>query len=146
MGYAVAAPELTAEFRKIHQFVTFTTHTPSQYALAEFMASCPEHHLQLSNFYQQKRDLFNALMQDSAFRMIHSEGTYFHLADYSAINNEMGDVEFCEFLTSQVGVAAIPLSVFYEHPPEQKLIRFCFAKDDETLKLAAEKLCALQPF
>lgn len=144
VGYAVASPELSAEFRKIHQYVTFTTHSPSQFALAEFMDACPEHHQDLPGFYQRKRDLFASLLAESEFKLLPSAGTYFQLADYSAINDKMSDVEFCEYLTQTVGVAAIPLSVFYAQPPEQKLIRFCFAKDDATLKLAADKLCQLK--
>lgn len=144
IGYAVAPPELSVEFRKVHQYVTFTSHSPSQFALAEFMANCPEHHKELPEFYQHKRDLFSSLLVDSKFKLIPSAGTYFQLADYSAIAPDLSDVGICEYLTKKIGVAAIPLSVFYAEPPEQKLIRFCFAKDDATLKLAAERLCALE--
>lgn len=143
IGYAVAPPNLTIEFRKVHQFVTFTSHSPSQFALADFMGSTPEHHRELSNFYQNKRDLFSSLISDSKFKLLKSAGTYFQLADYSEIDSERTDVEFCEYLTKQVGIAAIPLSVFYATPPDQSLIRFCFAKDDATLRTAAEKLCEL---
>ncbi len=143
VGYVIANAELSQEFRKVHQFVNFTTHSPSQYALAEFMAKCPEHHKNLGQFYQAKRDLFRTLLTDSHFQLRHSAGTYFQVADYSAISN-LDDVAFCEFLTKEVGVAAIPMSVFYNTPPNQQLIRFCFAKDDSTLHLAAEKLCALK--
>ena len=145
VGYAVASPELMTEFRKIHQYVTFTTHSPSQFALAEFMQSCPQHHRELPAFYQTKRDLFASLMAPSKFKLLESAGTYFQLADYSALSDQMSDVAFCEYLTKHIGVAAIPLSVFYANPPEQKLIRFCFAKDDATLEQAARTLCAMEP-
>lgn len=141
VGYAVAPPELTIEFRKIHQYVTFTTHTPTQYALADYMAHHPEHHLELPVFYQRKRDLFNELMAPSKFQMRPTPGTYFQLADFSQIA-ALSDVELATHLTQQVGVAAIPISVFYKTPPEQKVLRFCFAKDDQTLGRAAEKLVA----
>jgi methionine aminotransferase len=140
VGYAIAPPELTAEFRKIHQYVTFTTHTPTQFALAEFMASHPEHHLELPSFYQRKRDLFLELMASSKFRMLPTPGTYFQLADYSQIS-DLTDVELATHLTKKVGVAAIPISVFYRSAPRgQKVLRFCFAKDDDTLRQAATKL------
>jgi methionine aminotransferase len=143
VGYVVACPGLNKEFRKIHQYVTFTTHSPSQYALATFMAECPEHHENLSQFYQQKRDLFASLLEDSNFKLKRSAGTYFQVADYRAISRQ-DDVAFCEYLTREIGVAAIPMSVFYQSPPEQHLVRFCFAKDDATLRAAAEKLRQLE--
>lgn len=139
VAYCIAPPALTAEFRKIHQFVTFTTHTPTQWALAEFMETCPEHYLGLADFYQAKRDLFLEEMAGSAFRMKPTEGTYFQLAGYSAIS-ELPDTEFVKYLTTAVGVAAIPISVFCEVPPETRIVRFCFAKDDATLSAAAHKL------
>ncbi|MFT5101126.1 MAG: methionine aminotransferase [Planctomycetaceae bacterium] len=139
VGYAIAPPAFTNEFRKIHQFVTFTTHTPSQYAIADYMTHHADHHRQLPDFYQSKRDLFLALMSGSQFEMTPTPGTYFQLADYSAIS-DMDDQSFAAHLTQNVGVAAIPISVFYESPPDQKIVRFCFAKDDDTLRLAAEKL------
>lgn len=143
VGYVVACPELNKEFRKIHQYVTFTTHSPSQYALATFMAECPGHHENLSQFYQQKRDFFATLLEDSNFILQRSGGTYFQVADYSAISQQ-DDVSFCEYLTREIGVAAIPMSVFYQSAPEQHLIRFCFAKDDATLCDAAAKLRQLE--
>jgi len=139
VGYAIAPPAFTNEFRKIHQFVTFTTHTPSQYAIADYMTHHADHHRQLPDFYQNKRDLFLALMSSSEFRMTPTPGTYFQLADYSTIS-DMDDQSFATHLTQKVGVAAIPISVFYQSPPNQKIVRFCFAKDDATLRLAAEKL------
>lgn len=142
VGYVVAPAALTTEFRKIHQYVNFTTHSPSQFALAEFMQSNPEHADELAMFYQAKRDLFASLLASSRFELLPSQGTYFQVADYSAISQD-DDVAFCEFLTKEIGVAAIPMSVFYQNPPEQHLIRFCFAKDDATLRRAAEKLSSL---
>ncbi len=139
VAYCIAPPALTTEFRKIHQFVTFTTHTPSQWAFAEFMATTPSHYLELPGFYQAKRDLFLAEMAGSGFVLAPTQGTYFQLADYSAISN-MPDTEFARFLTTEVGVAAIPVSVFYKTAPDQHIVRFCFCKGDDTLRLAASQL------
>ena len=139
VGYAVAPPAFTVEFRKIHQYVTFTTHTPTQFALADYMQHHPEHHLQLPDFYQAKRNLFLELMAPSSFKFVPTPGTYFQLADFSGLS-DLSDVELATHLTQTVGVAAIPISVFYQTPPEQKVLRFCFAKDDETLRQAAMKL------
>jgi methionine aminotransferase len=144
VGYCVAPTALSAEFRKIHQYVTFATHAPTQWALAEFMATCPEHARELPAFYQAKRDRFIAEMRGAAFALTPSAGTYFQLADYSAIS-DAPDTEFANWLTTDVGVAAIPVSVFYaEPPPAQRLVRFCFAKDDDTLAAAGAKLRALE--
>lgn len=143
VAYCIAPDSLTQEFRKIHQFVTFTTHTPTQWALAEFMEHYPEHYLALPAFYQAKRDLFNSAMASSGFKLRPSAGTYFQLADYSALS-EMNDVEFSALLTREIGVAAIPISVFYEQPPDNRIVRFCFAKQDETLRKAADKLCSME--
>lgn len=142
IAYCVAAPELTAEFRKVHQFVTFTTSSFVQYGLAQFMKECPEHALELPDFYQAKRDYFCHLLADSRFRFSPSAGTYFQLADYSAIS-DLPDREFVTWLTREKGVAAIPLSPFYDQAPDTRIIRFCFCKDDATLERAAERLCAL---
>ena len=139
IGYCLAPPGLTREFRKVHQFVTFTTHTPSQWAIADFLRNHPEHHQNLPSFYQAKRDLFLAETRGIGFEMLPSCGTYFQLASYDGLSNE-ADTTFVESLTMQAGVAAIPVSVFYESPPEMKLVRFCFAKEDRTLKEAASKL------
>ncbi|CAA6800531.1 MAG: Aspartate aminotransferase (EC, partial [uncultured Thiotrichaceae bacterium] len=143
LAYCVAPPKLTEEFRKVHQFVTFTSSTPKQLALADYMEYDPQHCYDLAGFYQQKRDLFNREMQNSRFTFTPSGGTYFQLMDYSAINNEMNDVAFCEWLTKEVGVAAIPVSVFCEAPPDMKLVRFCFAKNDDTLLKATRLLAGL---
>lgn len=142
VAYTIAPVRLTHEFRKIHQFVTFTTVTPIQYALADFLASNPQHYLQLADFYQAKRDLFVAALKASRFRVSPSPGTFFQLAEYSDISNRP-DIEFVEYLTKEVGVAAIPISVFYASPPSANVVRFCFAKDDVTLERAANLLCEL---
>lgn len=141
IGYAIAAPALTVEFRKIHQFVTFTTHTPSQWAIADFLEHHPEHYEGLPVFYAAKRDLFYDAMADIGFAMTPSPGTYFQLADYSGLSDEP-DTVFVERLTREAGVAAIPVSVFFETPPRSRHIRFCFAKRDATLLAAAQQLRA----
>ncbi|MFT5795002.1 MAG: methionine aminotransferase, partial [Saprospiraceae bacterium] len=139
VGYCIAPPALTAEFRKIHQFVTFTTHTPTQWALAQFIDQQPQHYLGLSAFYQAKRDMFLKQMSGSGFTMLPSQGTYFQLAEYSHLS-DMPDTEFARFLTVTTKVAAIPVSVFCAVPPTARLVRFCFAKQDDTLRQAAERL------
>ncbi len=142
IGYCVAPEPLTAEFRKIHQFNTFTTVAPMQWALADFVRDQPEHHARLSAFYQQKRDLFATLLAPSRFRLLPSRGTYFQLADYRAIS-DLDDMAFARWLTAEKGVAAIPLSPFHHSPPNTRIARFCFAKQDQTLEQAAEILCAV---
>ena len=142
VGYCVAPPALTTEFRRVHQFNTFTTTTPLQHALADYLARRPEHYLELANFYQEKRDLFLRLMEGSRFRLSPSAGTYFQLAEYGAISDEP-DVDFARRLTKDRGVAVIPVSVFYDVPPEMRYIRFCFAKESSTLTEAAERLSSL---
>lgn len=143
-GYVVAPPALTAELRKIHQYVNFCGVTPLQFGLAEFMAAHPEHVEELPAFYQAKRDLFCGLLADSRFTFTPAPGTYFQLADYSAIRPDLDDVAMSEWLTREHGVAAIPVSVFYQSAPRDvRLVRFCFAKREETLRQAAEKLCAV---
>nr|WP_288256143.1 pyridoxal phosphate-dependent aminotransferase [uncultured Pseudomonas sp.] len=143
-GYVVAPPALTAELRKIHQYVNFCGVTPLQFALADFMAACPEHVEELPAFYQAKRDLFCDLLAGSRFTFTRAPGTYFQLADYSAIRPDLDDVAMAEWLTREHGVAAIPVSVFYQLAPEDmRLVRFCFAKREETLRQAAEKLSAV---
>lgn len=142
LAYCVARAPLTAEFRKVHQFVTFTSTSFLQYAIADFMAECPEHAIELPAFYQAKRDLFCKLLSDSRFTYTPSRGTYFQIVDYSAISDQ-SDVEFANTLTREHGVAAIPLTPFYEEPSGAPLIRFCFCKDDNTLKQAVEILCRL---
>lgn len=142
VGYAVGPPRLSAEFRKVHQFVTFTTITPVQWALADMLRERPQHHLGLPAFYEARRDRFRELMAASRFELLPCAGTYFQLADYGAICDEP-DVEFARRLTTEHGVAAIPVSVFYDSPPESRVVRFCFAKEEETLTRAAEMLCRI---
>ena len=142
LAYCVAPAQLTAEIRKVHQFVTFTSPSFIQYAIADFMHECPQHHLELPDFYQARRDYFCELIKPSRFRFTPSKGTYFQCVDYSAISN-LPDTEFVSYLTKEKGVAAIPLSAFYAEDPGTRIIRFCFCKNDATLEQAAEILCAL---
>lgn len=141
MGYILAPEKMMTEYRRVHQFNVFSSNTPIQHALAEFMKET-KHYEGLNNFYQRKRDLFLQLMDGSRFKPLQCLGSYFQLFDYSAISNEK-DTEFAKRVTKEFGVASIPVSVFYKKPPEEKLLRFCFAKDDETLKSAAEKLTGI---
>lgn len=147
VGYCIAPEPMTVEFRKVHQFVNFTTHTPTQWALADFLEHHPEHYQELPAFYERKRDLLLNELEDSPFTTIPSAGTYFQLADYSALSDPglsaLPDTEFAAWLTREVGVAAIPVTVFYENPPAQKVVRFCFAKNDETLAEAGKLLRAI---
>jgi methionine transaminase len=142
VGYCIAPQPLSAEFRKVHQYLTFCTFSPAQWAFADALEMHPEHYLQLPQFYQAKRDRFRELLAASKFNLLPVGGAYFQLADYSAISDK-DDLNFCEWLIREAGVAAIPVSAFYENPPDAKLIRFCFAKSDETLVAAAERLCRL---
>lgn len=137
-GYAVAPAALTTEFRKVHQFVTFSTNTPVQHALAEMMAA-PEELRKLGPFFQAKRDLFLELMAGSRFRPLPCGGSYFQLLDYSAITDEP-DADFAVRLTREFGVASIPTSSFLYRSAAPKVLRFCFAKKQETLEAAAERL------
>lgn len=134
-GYAVAPHHLTAEIRKAHQFIVFSVNAAVQLALAEYMKS-PEHYLKLSAFYQQKRDLFLDEMKGSSFTPLTCQGTYFQLMSYEGIS-KMPDVEMAEELTRYRKVAAIPVSAFYKNGTDNKVLRFCFAKRDETLGKAA---------
>ena len=143
VGYCIAPRALSAEFRKVHQYLTFCTFTPAQVAFAEVLESDPQHYLELPAFYQAKRDRFRALLAGSKFRLLPVGGAYFQVADYSALDDR-DDLAFCEWLIRHAGVAAIPISAFYETPPaDQRLIRFCFAKSDATLEQAAERLRVL---
>jgi methionine aminotransferase len=139
IGYCVAPAALMKEFLRIHQFINFSTNAPMQYALADYMRECPDFHRSLVEFYQHKRDLFCRLLKPSRFRMHPSAGTFFQVADYSEISDE-ADTDFAARMTREHGVAVIPASVFYEVPPPQRVVRFCFAKSDETLRQAAERL------
>lgn len=142
MGYCTAPEKLSEEFRKIHQYVTFSSHTPSQVGITTMLAEHPEHIDELSAFYQKKRDHLIARLAKSKFKILPASGTYFLSLDYSDIS-ELDDRAFCYWLTKEVGVAAIPLSPFYQKPNADKVIRLCFAKNDDTLDKAAEKLCQL---
>ncbi|HAD13283.1 MAG TPA: methionine aminotransferase [Saprospirales bacterium] len=137
-GYCVAPPELTREFRKIHQFNVFSANHPMQAAFADFMAD-PAEYLGLPEFYQQKRDFFLQAMSATRFKPLPCAGTYFQLFDYSAISDEQ-DLAFCKRLTTEYGVAAIPVSSFYSDLKDEKVIRLCFAKTEDLLAQAGERL------
>lgn len=140
-GYCVASPELMRLFRQIYQYANFCGTTPCQIALAQYMEQHPEHIQELSQFYQTKRDRFNQAIHNSRFLLKPSQGTYFQNLDYSQIRPDLNDVEMCQFLAEQHKIVAIPVSVFYQQAPESlRLIRFCFAKNDETLQKAGEIL------
>ena len=141
IGYCIAPPEMSTEFRKIHQFNTFTTNTPMQYALAEFL-QYREHYLDLSRFYQNKRDHFLSGMQHSRFKPLPCSGSYFQLMSYADITQQ-ADTEYARELTKKAGIASIPISVFYGNGTDEKVLRFCFAKDDKTLDQATEILCKI---
>ncbi|MCB1995963.1 MAG: pyridoxal phosphate-dependent aminotransferase [Burkholderiaceae bacterium] len=138
VGTVAAPAALTAEFRKVHQFNVFTVNTPVQHALAAYLAD-PRPYLGLGAFYQAKRDRFRAGLASTRLRLLPSEGTYFQTVDYSAVST-LGEAAFCEWLTTEVGVAAIPISAFYADAREQGLARLCFAKKDETLDMALGRL------
>jgi len=141
IGYCLAPAALSAEFQKVHQFLTFASNTPIQYAYADFMQN-KQVYLALSSFYQKKRDKFIGLIETSRFKAIPCRGTYFQMLDYSAISDEP-DIEFSKRLTVQHGVASIPPSVFYHDNKDHQVLRFCFAKKDETLERAARRLCTI---
>ena len=142
VGYCVAPAAISAELRKVHQYLTFSVNTPAQLALADMLRAEPQHYRQLPEFYQARRDVLINALSSSRLEILPCEGTYFLLADYSAIS-DLDDVSFCQWLTKEVGVAAIPLSVFCADPFPHKLIRLCFAKQESTLLAAAERLCKL---
>ena len=141
-GYCVAPAALTAEVRKVHQFVTFVANTAVQYALAKFYAEDTDHLNGLADFYQHKRDLFCAGLKRTRFHFTPAAGTFFQLVNYSTIS-DLSDTEFCDAITRQ-GVAAIPLSPFYKEPPQHRLARFCFAKNDDTLHQALDLLAGFE--
>jgi methionine aminotransferase len=141
VGYVAAPASLTAEFRKVHQFNVFTVNTPVQHGLASYMAD-PQPHLQLPAFYAARRDLFREGLEHTKFRILPSEGTYFQCVDISRVSN-LDEAAFCQWLTSEIGVAAIPLSAFYGNGFDQRVVRFCFAKKEATLKAALERLARL---
>ena len=145
IGTVAAPAAYTAEFRKVHQFNVFTVNTPMQHALARFMAD-PAPYLELPAFYQRKRDLFRQGLAQTQFKLLPGEGTYFQCVDISDLKvpeKNLSEADFCKWLTTDIGVAAIPLSAFYGNGFDQKVIRFCFAKKDETLLAALEKLKGL---
>jgi methionine transaminase len=142
VGYCIAPPALSAEFRKVHQYLTFSTFSPAQWAFADVLENDPQHYLDLPAFYQAKRDRFRELLGPSKFKLLPVRGAYFQVVDYSAISDK-DDLNFSEWLIHEAGVAAIPVTAFYETPPDTRLVRFCFAKSDVTLTAAAERLCRL---
>ncbi|MCU4413048.1 aminotransferase class I/II-fold pyridoxal phosphate-dependent enzyme [Acinetobacter sp. WU_MDCI_Axc73] len=142
-GYCAASPTLMQLFRQIYQYANFCGNTPAQIALTQYMQQHPEHIAGLADFYQYKRDTFNLGLQQSRFRFTPCQGTYFQTVDYSKIRPDLNDVEMCYFLAEEKGIVAIPLSVFYQHPPQDlRLIRFCFAKTEHTLQRAVQLLNA----
>ena len=141
IGYIAAPAPLTAEFRKVHQFNVFTVNTPVQHGIARYMAN-PAPYLELAAFYQRKRDLFREGLKSTRFKLLPSDGTYFQCVDYSGISS-LPEAEFAKWLTTEMGVAAIPVSAFYSQPRESGIVRFCFAKKDDTLRTALERLATL---
>ncbi|ATO34386.1 Methionine aminotransferase [Dickeya dianthicola] len=142
VGYCVAPAPISAELRKVHQYLTFSVNTPAQLAIADMLQHQAQHWRELPDFYRAKRDRFVNALAASRLEILPCEGTYFLLADYRAISTQ-DDVSFCRWLTEHVGVAAIPLSVFCDAPFPHTLIRLCFAKQESTLDAAAERLCQL---
>jgi methionine aminotransferase len=138
VGYVAAPAPLSAELRKVHQYNVFTVNTPMQHGIASYMAN-PAPYLELPAFYQRKRDLFREGLKDSRFTLLPADGTYFQCAKYDAISPIL-EAEFAQWLTTEIKVAAIPVSAFYSQPTESGIVRFCFAKKDETLRLALERL------
>ncbi len=141
VGYVAAPAALMTEFRKVHQFNVFTVNTPVQYGLAAYLGD-PAPYLDLPAFYQRKRDLFRAGLQQTRLRLLPSEGSYFQCVDISAVS-DLNEADFCQWLTREIGVAAIPLSAFYGDGFDQRVVRFCFAKQDDTLRSALARLQAL---
>jgi methionine aminotransferase len=142
MGYIAAPAAMMTEFRKVHQFNVFTVNTPMQYGLAEYLKNA-DHYLGLPAFYQAKRDYFRQGLQQTKFKLLPTLGSYFQCADYSALGipqAKLNEADFCKWLTAEVGVAAIPVSAFYDQPTESGVIRFCFAKQEQTLATALQRL------
>jgi methionine aminotransferase len=142
VGYVAAPAALSKEFRKVHQFNVFAVNTPMQYGLASYLSEA-SHYLNLPLFYQAKRDFFRAGLENTRFKLLPTPGTYFQCVDYSKLNipqAKLNEADFCQWLTKEIGVAAIPVSAFYEHPTESGVIRFCFAKQEQTLANALERL------
>ena len=141
VGYVAAPAALTAEFRKVHQFNVFTVNTPVQHGLSTYMADA-QPYLGLPAYYQRKRDLFRAGLAHTRFKLLPSEGSYFQCVDISSVS-DLNEADFCQWLTTEIGVAAIPLSAFYGNGFDQRVVRFCFAKKDETLNTALARLSKL---
>ncbi|MBA2673976.1 pyridoxal phosphate-dependent aminotransferase [Ramlibacter sp.] len=141
VGYVAAPASLMAEFRKVHQFNVFTVNTPVQHGLAAHMADASLY-LQLPQFYQRKRDLFRTGLARTRFKLLPSEGSFFQCVDISDVS-ELPEEDFCKWLTSEIGVAAIPLSAFYGNGFDQRVVRFCFAKKEDTLNQALQRLARL---
>lgn len=142
VGYSIAPPALNKEIRKVHQYVTFTVHRPTQVGLAKWLGDS-KHWSGISDMYEKKRNLFLKGLEKTKFKFVPSQGSYYQAVNYSEIS-EVDDMEFCTWLTQEIGVAAIPISVFYHVPPaDQRVVRLCFAKRDETLKKALKKLQSL---
>ncbi len=142
VGYIAAPVAMMKEFRKVHQFNVFTVNTPMQYGLAKYLEE-PNHYLKLPDFYQAKRDFFKSSLAKTGFKLLPTPGTYFQCVDYSKIKSpqiKLNEADFCKWLTTEIGVAAIPVSAFYETPIESGVIRFCFAKKEQTLTDALQRL------
>jgi methionine aminotransferase len=142
VGYVAAPASLSKEFRKVHQFNVFTVNTPMQYGLASYLSEA-SHYLNLPKFYQAKRDFFRFGLESTGFKLLPTPGTYFQCVDYSKLQipqAQLNEADFCQWLTKEIGVAAIPVSAFYERPTESGVIRFCFAKQEKTLANALERL------
>jgi methionine aminotransferase len=142
VGYVAAPPSMTKEFRKVHQFNVFTVNTPMQYGLASYISKA-DHYLNLPTFYQAKRDFFRSGLSKTKFKLLPTPGTYFQCVDYASLNipqAKMNEADFCKWLTTEIGVAAIPVSAFYDQATESGVIRFCFAKQEQTLAKALERL------
>jgi methionine aminotransferase len=142
LGYIVGDERLMREFRKVHQFNVFSANTPMQYAIADYLEDSSVY-TSLPEFFTRKRDLFLDLIKDSPFRCTPAQGTYFQLADYSAISDE-ADTDFAIRMTKEFGVAVIPVSIFYSNKIDNKVVRFCVAKTDETLIAAAERISKMK--
>jgi methionine aminotransferase len=145
VGYVAAPMAMMKEFRKVHQFNVFTVNTPMQYGLAKYLQNA-DHYLSLPSFYQSKRDYFQSGLQATGFKLLPAPATYFQCVNYTDLNipqSKLGEAEFCTWLTSEIGVAAIPVSAFYASPVESGVIRFCFAKKEQTLSDALVRLQSL---
>ena len=145
VGYVAAPAAMMAEFRKVHQFNVFTVNTPMQYGLAEYLKNA-EHYLGLPSFYQAKRDYFRKGLQQTKFKLLPAPASYFQCVNYTELGisqASLSEADFCSWLTTEIGVAAIPVSAFYAKPIESGVIRFCFAKEEKTLSIALERLQTL---